>query len=284
MADSFKEKVVAVTGGSQGIGRAIAKAFADSGSTVAIFARNRDEVEKAAEGISSGTKACEGIQLDVSDYAATHQAFSGLAKKHGRLDVLVTCAGIYGPIGLLEENDCAQWEQAIRINLCGTAFSVRAALPHMKKQRSGCIITMAGGGVGGRKIKPNFSSYTTSKFGVCGLVEAISSELDGTGITINAISPGAVNTRLLHEVLSAGEKAGKDFLETSIQQKETGGVTPDLACRLALFLASGRGKHISGKLLSAVWDKEEKLSGVRQGSSIFTLRRIDNEIFLEAKK
>ena len=246
-----------------------------------IFSRTQSDVEKAAGEISAQGFICEGHALDVTDFGAVSSAFRGAAEKRGRLDVLVTCAGVYGPIGPLEENGPAAWEQAIRINLCGTVFSVRAALPFMKRQSSGCIITLAGVGVGGPSIKPNFSSYVSSKFAVCGFTEAVSRELEGTGVTINAISPGAVNTRLLDQALSAGAAAGPDFLEALKKQKKVGGTPPESAARLALFLSSGAARHISGRTLSAVWDKEEKLSskGWEADRSLYALRRIDNELY-----
>ena len=134
------------------------------------------------------------------------------------------------------------------------------------------------------KIKPNFSSYVTSKFGVCGFVEAISKELEGTKITANAISPGAINTRLLDEVLAAGEKAGKDFFEASKKQKESGGTPVSAAIDMALFLSGKSARHISGKTISAVWDRKSDLeSGRKSKGPLLTLRRIDGELFLEGK-
>jgi len=278
--------VALVTGGSQGIGRAISEAFAKQGYSVVIFSRTQGEVQKAAAEIASYGLKCEGAALDVSDFRSVELAFASAAKKYGRIDVLVTCAGVYGPIGPLEENDPAQWEQAIRINLCGTVHSVRAALPYMKRQGSGCIVTLAGGGVGGNGIKQNFSSYVTGKFGVCGFTEALSRELEGTGVRINAISPGAVNTRLLDQVLKAGDRAGKEFLAASKKQKETGGTPLGAAASLALFLASKAAAGISGRTLSAVWDKKERLSAIdwKSDKSIFTLRRIDGELFGQKRK
>ena len=281
MGKEFEGKVVLVTGGSQGIGRAIAEAFAKKGANVVICARREQEVESAAREISSSGGECRGIALDVTDVSAVQSAVASLLKSYGRIDILVACAGIYGPIGALEGNDSKAWEQAIRINLCGTAFSVQAVLPSMKRQKEGCIITLAGAGAGGQSIKPNISAYTSSKFGVCGFTEALARELEGTGVRINAISPGAVNTRLLDEVLSAGEKAGREFLEASKRQKETGGTPPEKAAGLALYLASGKARRINGKVLSAVWDTPEKMGASAGKPSMFCLRRIDGELFFE---
>lgn len=276
-------KVAFITGGSQGIGRAMAEAFAREGYSTIICARTKEDVDKAAGEISASGFACEGIALDVTSQPAVQSAADFVAKKYGRIDVLVCCAGIYGPIGPLPENDSKKWADAISVNLLGTMHAVRACLPIMKKAGKGCIITMAGGGVGGKKLKPNFSAYVTSKFGVCGFTEAIACELEGTGVRINAISPGAVNTRLLGEVLASGEKAGKEFLEASIKQKESGGTPPEKACALALFLASDGAGGVNGKMLSAVWDDTSAITkmGRKIPSPLYTLKRIDNQLFSE---
>jgi NAD(P)-dependent dehydrogenase (short-subunit alcohol dehydrogenase family) len=260
--------------------------FAKNGYNVAICARTRQDVEKTAGEIRAMGHQCSGFVLDVADFAALQEKVGEMAEKLGGIDVLVACAGVYGPIGRLEENSRQEWENALRINLLGTVFTVRAVLPIMKRQGNGCIIAMAGGGVGGKSIKPNFSAYVTSKFAVCGFVEALAGELEGSGVRINAISPGPVNTRLLDQVLTARDKAGGKFYEDSLKQKEKGGTPPELAAKFAVFLASGQAAHLSGKMLSAVWDKPAALAGKKIGAkkSLYTLRRIDGEMFGENEK
>jgi len=261
----------------------MAEAFAKEGYATIICARTKADVEKAASEISASGLSCEGIALDVTNSAAVQSAIDSIVKTRGKIDVLVCCAGIYGPIGPIEGNDPAHWQMALMVNLVGTMLVVRACVPSMKKAGKGCIITMAGGGVGGKKLKPNFSSYVTSKFGVCGFTEAVAAELEGTGVRINAISPGAVNTRLLEEVLSSGEKAGKDFLASSRKQKENGGTPPQKACSLALYLAGDGAKSVNGKMLSAVWDDTSALTamGNKIPGALYTLKRIDNQLFSE---
>lgn len=280
------KKVALVTGGSQGIGKAVALEFAKNGYLVVICARTKGDVEKAASEISGMGYECSGRVLDVSDAKAVARVVGEVAVEHGRIDVLVAGAGVYGPIGPIEENDSRLWEQAIRINLCGTAYCVQAVAPIMRRQGGGCIITFAGGGVGGANIKPNISAYVSSKFAIAGFTEAMANELRGSNIRINAISPGAVNTRLLDQVLASGEKAGADFLAAAKKQKEAGGTPPEVAAKMAAFLASDSARHISGKVLSAVWDKPESLValGEKLLGSLYTLRRIDEAMFFEKRK
>lgn len=279
------KKVVIVTGGSQGIGKSIAAEFAKTDAQVIIYARTESDVKKSALDVQSYGGTCEGFALDVSDNNSVKKNVDYVAKKYGHIDVLVNCAGIQGSIGLFESNDLALWKKTIDINLLGTVNMTYSVLPYMKKQNSGTIVNFAGGGIGSSKVQPNFSAYITSKFAVYGFTEAVALELKQYGITINSISPGAVNTRLLDEVLSAGEVAGKERIESSKKQKETGGTSPEKASKLIVFLSSDSARNITGKMLSAVWDdvskfdlKKERLSG-----SLYTLRRIDDELFTEKK-
>jgi NAD(P)-dependent dehydrogenase (short-subunit alcohol dehydrogenase family) len=125
---------------------------------------------------------------------------------------------------------------------------------------------------------PRFSAYAASKVAIVRLTETLAEELRETHVDVNAIAPGALNTRLLEEVLQAGpDKVGREFYERSLKQRDQGGVTLEKGAALAVFLASAKSDGISGRLVSAVWDKWDGLAEKRQqlaGSDIYTLRRI----------
>ena len=150
----------------------------------------------------------------------------------------------------------------------------------MIKQRSGVVINMSGGGA--LTAFPHFSAYGASKAAVVRLTETIAEEVKEYNIRINAIAPGAVNTRLLDEALTAGEACGKEVLDKFKKQKATGGTPVEKAAELAIFLASDESKGVSGKVISAVWDDWGKIP-LRikdfQGSSLYTMRRIDEKNF-----
>lgn len=277
-----KNKIVLITGGSLGIGKCMAKKFAMNNARVIICSRNQQELDDAAAEISA-VGSCEGMAVDVSMPDKVRQLIDYVSKKHGRLDVLINCAGIYGPIGPLETTDAVLWEQAIKINLIGTVNCIRHAIPVMKQQGSGKIINMAGGGVGSTNIPPNLSAYTASKAAISGFTEAMARELKDFNIQVNAISPGPVNTRLLDQVLKAGESTGREFLEKSRKQKADGGTSPEKAAALALFLAGDDSNFVTGKTLSAVWDDYGHFHEIRQrlDSSLYNLRRIDDLRFKE---
>ncbi len=276
----MKNKTLLITGGSQGIGKAIAQAFAQAGASVVIAARTPSDVTKAVQDIRTAGGDCEGCALDVRDTDAVQRMVAAVAAKQPSLDVLIACAGVYGPIGPFDNSDHDAWKQAIDINIMGTVNAAYAAVPVMKRQGHGTIITFAGAGVGGANIKPNMSAYVTSKFGICGFTEALANELTPHNIQVNAIAPGWINTKLHDAVLAAGEAAGKDFYEASKKQRATGGDSVEKVVDLVLFLSSEAGKHITGKLLSAKWDSQEKLTQ-ESPPSFYTLRRIDDTRFYE---
>jgi len=286
MKADLSNKVVVITGGGQGIGRTMALSFAKLGSRVIVCSRTRLDLEKVERDIKSLGGTCEYHIVDVAVLSQVEKFFANVIKKHGAIDVLITCAGIYGPIGSLEDNDAGDWKKAIDINLLGTVNCVRCVIPFMKRRKEGKIITLCGAGIGGPNIVPNFSAYTTSKAAIAGFTEAMSKELAEYNVQVNAISPGAVNTRLLDIALDAGKRAGKEFLEKCRRQKLEGGTSPEKSTELAAFLASKESNYISGKVLSAVWDDITAFHDIKDklaNSSLFNLRRIDESMFFEKK-
>ncbi len=273
---NFSGKNVLITGGSTGLGFETAKLFVNNGADITICSRNIDGIEAAASKLS-----CEKInqsqqirfkKVDVGNPCEIDSLFG----YSGIPDVLVTCAGVYGPIGTIENNSWDEWEYAIRVNLIGTVYCIRKAVSLWKgANRGGKIICLSGGGA--TKGMPNFSSYAASKSAVVRTVETIALENKGTGIYINAIAPGALNTRMLDEALNAGEKAaGSDMYRKFIAQKENGGASIHNAAELIAYLASDISDGITGKLISAVWDDWKTFhehKAFLENPEIYTLRR-----------
>ena len=148
----------------------------------------------------------------------------------------------------------------------------------MKKNKHGVIINFVGGGEG---AYPNFSSYVAAKGGIARFTETVAAELKDDGIWVNAIAPGAVNTKFLDDIISAGpEKSGKETYEKSIKQKESGGVSPEKAAALCVFLASEKAQGLTGKIFSAVWDSygtfPEHIKEI-MSSDVYTMRRVRPE-------
>ncbi|HEX5398466.1 MAG TPA: SDR family oxidoreductase [Verrucomicrobiae bacterium] len=294
-----------ITGGSQGLGRAIAEHFLREGANVVICARGEkellgthDELVKKFPAQRILAKTC-----DVSNEARVNELVSFALRELGSLQALVLNAGIYGPMGPTESVDLAEWRRAMDINLFGVLLPCRAVIPHFKSCSSrgdeaqiqsgkrkaesgngiepphvGChrkIIVLSGGGA--TNPLPNISSYAASKAAVVRLAETLAEELRPFHVDVNAIAPGALATRLVDEVLAAGpEKVGAGFFEKNRQWKEKGATPLELGARLAVYLASAESDGVTGKLISAQWDPWEQLhefKGDLKGD-IYTLRRI----------
>jgi len=268
-------KVAIITGGSLGIGLAISKAFVGEGANLVIASRTELTLENKLA-ISRASEACfNTFQTDVSQPNDVKRMVDFTLDKFGTIDILVNCAGIYGPIGLVTEIDVNQWLETININLYGTFLCMKAVLPIMMKKNKGKIVNVSGGG--GASPLPRFSAYGASKAAVIRLTETIANEVKDYKIDINAIAPGAVNTRLLDQALSAGDAAGKDFRLKVLKQLQDGGVPAEKVADLALFLSSDESDGLTGRLISLLWDKwKESPKHLKEimSSDVYTMRRI----------
>jgi NAD(P)-dependent dehydrogenase (short-subunit alcohol dehydrogenase family) len=271
--------VTVVTGASQGLGRAIAEEFVREGAHVAICARDStllETVRSQLEELAASDQHILAHAGDVSSKDQMDELFRRTEQEIGLVDVLVNNAGVYGPKGPSESVDLDEWSRALEINLLGTFIPTRFAVAQMKKKGGGKIINLSGGGA--TNPLPRLSAYAASKAAVVRLTETLAEELRGSSIAINAIAPGALNTRFLDEVLQAGpEVVGSGFYEKALKQRETGGAPLEKGVALCVYLASSAGDGITGKLISALWDPWEKLDNFQAelaSTDIYTLRRI----------
>jgi NAD(P)-dependent dehydrogenase (short-subunit alcohol dehydrogenase family) len=277
-ARSLAGRAAFVTGGSRGLGRAVACRFAEAGAHVAIVGRNRAALEEA--GLEVKQRRADNSQIvqwtvaDVLDEAAMVRALAAFAETAGPLTVLFNNAALLGPIGDLDSLDWTRWCETISVDLLAPINLCRLALPGLRSAGYGKIINVSGGGA--TAARPRFSAYATAKCGLVRFTETLAAELRGTGIDVNAMAPGAMNTRMMDEVVAAGpEAAGAEYHEARRRQDTES--TPERAADLALFLASADSDGLTGRLLSAVWDPWEDLPNRRtqlDGSDIYTLRRI----------
>jgi len=268
-----------VTGGSRGIGEAIAIAFAREGARVVIAARTAVELDAAAARARAAGLTLTPVVVDVTSADGAARGVQTAIDSAGSLDVLVNCAGMYGPIGPFVENDLDRWWHAMETNLGGVLRAVQAALGPMIRQRRGKILNLAGGGATGPL--PNLTAYATSKAAVVRFTETLAEELKPHNIQVNAIAPGAVDTRIQDDVLRAGEKAGAALHAQIKRMRDTGeGATlPEVPAALAVFLASDASDALTGKLISAPHDPWRQWDGDAladvAASPMFTLRRLD---------
>jgi 3-oxoacyl-[acyl-carrier protein] reductase len=275
-----------VTGGSRGIGLAIARALGEGGARVAIASRTARELDEAVGVLGRAGIEAWARATDVARAQETEVLVKDVVARWGSVDVLVNNAGVNGAIGRVDECNQDEWKLAFEVNVFGTMHMCRAVLPLMRANRRGKIINLAGGGVGGPGVAPRVSAYTASKAAVVQLTESLAREVAEDGVQVNAIAPGAVVTEMTAAVVAAGpERAGRELYERTRKQRESGGESPDLAARLVVWLASDASGELTGKMLSAKWDKVDRIDVASANrSSRYTLRRIDGDLFDEVPK
>lgn len=279
MEKMLENRSAIITGANRGLGLAIARGFVKEGASLLICAREEEKLAAAKEqldGLCGKGQEVIALHADVSSQADVSSLVSAGIKTFGQLHILVNNAGVYGPLGPVEEVDWQKWIQAVEINLMGSVLMCRALVPHFKKNKYGKIIQLSGGGA--TSPLPRISAYAASKAAVVRFAETLAEEVRGCGIDVNAIAPGALNTRLLDQVLDAGPRyVGEDFFNRSLKQKEEGGASLETAAKLAVFLASSASDGITGKLISSVWDPwaqfPDHLKDLAE-TDIYTLRRV----------
>ncbi len=238
MSASLKGRSVLVTGASKGIGKGIARVFANAGAKVAILARHGDQAEAAAKEIGLGTF---GLAGDVTSQASLEAAVKAVVARNGGLDVLCANAGIFPP-AKLEEMSVEQWDEVIDTNLKGTFLSVKAAVPYLKKSNQGRIVITSSitGPITGF---PGWTHYGATKAGQLGFMRTACIELAKYGITVNAVMPGNIVTEGL---ISMGEDYQKT-MAASIPLKRLG--TVDDIGHAALYFASKEAGYVTGQTI-----------------------------------
>jgi len=275
----LKDRVAVITGANQGLGLEIARHYLAAGAKVVLCARDGEKLKSACASLRESEQKEQrfvSATADVSREEDVHRVVALALASFGRVDILVNNAGVYGPKGVIEEVDWQEWVRAIEINLMGSVLMCRVLLPHFKERRRGKIIQLSGGGA--TNPLPRISAYAVSKAAIVRFAETLAEEVREHGIDVNAIAPGALNTRMLEEVLAAGpDKVGQAFYERALKQKENGGTPLDRGAALAVFLGSSLSDGITGKLIAAMWDPWESLSAHRRDldkTDVYTLRRI----------
>jgi 3-oxoacyl-[acyl-carrier protein] reductase len=238
MTQSLKGRSVVVTGGSKGIGKGIARVFAQAGARVAILARHADAAEKTATEIGHGAF---GIAADVTSKATLETALNEIAIRNGGLDVLCANAGIFPP-ARLEEMTEAQWDEVNSINLKGTFLSVQAAIPYLKKSDQGRIVITSSitGPVTGF---PGWTHYGATKAGQLGFMRTACIELARYGITVNAVMPGNILTEGLIEMGEVYQQS----MSKSVPLGKLG--TVDDIGHAALYFASKEAGYVTGQTI-----------------------------------
>jgi 3-oxoacyl-[acyl-carrier protein] reductase len=242
MQISLKDRIAVVTGGSRGIGRAIAMTLAAAGATVVVnYQRNAAAADETVAAITAADGAAISIQADVSVSADVERLFKTVLDQYGTVDILVNNAGITRDTLLLrmKEDD---FDTVIDTNLRGVYLCTKAALRPMTRARSGRIINIAS--VVGLIGNAGQSNYAAAKAGIIGFTRAVAREMASRGITVNAVAPGYIETEL---TAGLGEQVRAAILE-AIPLGRLG--TPQDVANLVCFLASDAAAYITGQTLT----------------------------------
>jgi ketoreductase len=236
-----------VTGGGRGIGRAIALAFAEPGSTVIVASRTRAELEETAEAIRARGAEPMVLPMDVTEEESVASGFAEVRRAGGRIDVLVNNAGLGGGLPI-HITDTSSWRRILDTNVFGTFLVSRQAVPLLHE--GGRVINMSS--VLGRFGVPGYTAYCASKHAVIGFTRALALELVDRAITVNAICPGWVDTNLAVQGMHAGAIArGVSFEEFRAQALAEVPIKriiqPEEVAALVTFLASPQASAITGQ-------------------------------------
>jgi len=248
----LQDKVAIVTGAASGIGKAIAQRYASEGAKVAIADLNLDAANAAAAEITGTGGTAMGVAMDVTDEAAVNAGVAAVASAWGRIDILVSNAGIQ-IIHPLEDFSYAEWRKMLAIHVDGAFLTTRACLPHMYKAGRGSIIFM--GSVHSKEASLLKAPYVTAKHGLIGLAKVIAKEGAAHGVRANVICPGFVRTPLVDKQIPEQAKTlgiSEDDVIKKVMLKETVDgefTTVDDVAEVALLFASFPSNALTGQSL-----------------------------------
>lgn len=231
----LKEKVALVTGGSRGIGKAVAAAYAREGAEVVVTARDLGSLEAAAKEIRNSGGRVVALQADVADRHQVKDLAKEINRRFGRLHVLLNNASLLGPRVPILEYPEEEWEAVMAVNLNGPFFVIKACLPLMTAGGEGSIINVSSGV--GRIGKPRWGAYAASKFGLEGLTQILAAELQPLHIRVNAVNPGGTRT-----TMRAAAYPEEDPLTLP---------TPEEITPVFVYLASDASRDVTGQSLEA---------------------------------
>lgn len=231
MCERLEGKHALITGGSRGIGLAIAIEYAREGAGIALLSKSRDRLDRAARQVRAEAAGAEVVTAcaDITDRAQVESAVGQLIEELGHVDILVTSAGI-ASLGAIDEMPPDEWESMVKVNLLGTYYATRAVWPHMRARGGGSIVMVSSGS--GRRAHGNWSAYCASKFAVMGLADALAKEGRPYGIRCNVICPGPTDTDQRRVNFP-----GEDRSEL---------LRPEDIAKAAVFFASDESRWVSG--------------------------------------
>jgi 3-oxoacyl-[acyl-carrier protein] reductase len=237
----LKEKVAIVTGASRGLGAAVARALADRCKAVVLLSRDKALLASVASGINSAGERAVAMACDVSDYGEVAGAVAETKSRFGRVDILISNAGIIDPIAHIATSEPALWAQNVTINLIGPYNAVRAVLPNMIADGGGSIVNITSGAA--YQPLEGWSAYCSSKAGLVMLTRSIAEETSGMGIRIFGFSPGTIDTDMQAAIRASGINPVSKVARADLAPVEH-------AVRGVLYLCSSNADDLIGQDVS----------------------------------
>ena len=242
----LKGRNAIVTGGAQGIGRAIAERLLDSGAGVALWDQDAERLGETARELANRGETSSAA-VNVTDAGAVADAFASAVQHHGAIDIMVNNAGIAGPTVPSWEYPLDEWRAVIDVDLNGVYYCCRAALPHMRERGYGRVVNVAS--IAGKEGNPNAAAYSAAKAGVIALTKSIAKETADMNIAVNCITPAAAKTRIFDQIT----QTHIDYMLSKIPRGRF--LALDEAAAMVAWMVSGENSFTTG----AVFD----LSGGR---------------------
>jgi NAD(P)-dependent dehydrogenase (short-subunit alcohol dehydrogenase family) len=241
-------KVAIITGAASGIGRASALLFASEGARLAVVDQNSTELHATVTAISKDGGEVQGFGADVGNEDQVKLVVDSTLKSFGALDVVYANAGILGGPAPLLEQTVEQWQEILRTNLLGPFIAIKHAAPHMIAKGRGSIILTAS--TAGMRAAAGSAPYSASKAGVISLAQTAANSLAGTGVRVNAICPGLIESGMTRQLFESARERGTAGKIGQLNPLLRAGMPEEIAA-VALFLASDESSYVNGQAFAA---------------------------------
>jgi NAD(P)-dependent dehydrogenase (short-subunit alcohol dehydrogenase family) len=238
-------KSVIITGAGSGIGRAASLLFSKEGAKLVIVDRS-EAVKDTAKLVSDAGGTVEAVMADAGSESDVKAFIDKAVSKYGKLDAIWANAGVSGGLVPLAEQTVEHWQEVLRVNLIGPFLAIKHSMPHMIKQKSGSIVCTAS--VAGLKAGASGHPYGASKAGVISLVQTTAYSLSGTGVRINAVCPGLIETGMTKPVFDRAKERGTEDKIGQLNPLKRAGQPHELAA-MGLFLASDDASYVNGQAI-----------------------------------